>query len=302
MPNWAEVLRETQEEEANAARQKAMAATNVRKRYLTRLHSITKRNTISYYSAFLSKQFPGLELNDEDKNGFMTTVHQLDRTKGLDLILHTPGGMISSTQSIVHYLREMFQDDIRAIVPQIAMSAGTMLACSCREILMGKHSNLGPIDPHLRNIPAYGVLQEFKRACKEVKKDPSRASIWSAIIGQYRPTFLTQCENSIKWSNAFVQEQLEQVMFRGEANAQQTARSIVRKLADFGGNKTHDKHIHSEEAKRIGLRIVPLEANPDLQDAVLTVHHCYMGMLMNTSAGKIIENQNGVAMIKMIDA
>jgi ClpP class serine protease len=69
-----------------------------------------------------------MEITDEDKNGFMMAVHKLDRTKGLDLFLHTPGGSISSTQSIVDYLHKMFGKNIRAIVPQIAMSAGTMIA------------------------------------------------------------------------------------------------------------------------------------------------------------------------------
>jgi ClpP class serine protease len=130
----------------------------------------------------------------------MMAVHKLDRSKGLDLILHTPGGSIAATQSIVNYLHKMFGKDIRAVIPQIAMSAGTMMACSCRKILMGTHSNLGPIDPQLRDIPAYGVTQEFRRAFREVKDDPSKIALWQVIIGQYRPTFLGQCEKAIKWS------------------------------------------------------------------------------------------------------
>ena len=61
---------------------------------------------------------------------------------------------------------------------------------------MGKQSNLGPIDPQLSGVPAYGVLKEFKTACKEVKADPKKTAIWQSIIGQYRPTFLSQCDNS----------------------------------------------------------------------------------------------------------
>ena len=136
-------------------------------------------------------------INDEDKNGFMMGVHNVDRTKGLDLILHTPGGDIAATHSIVNYLHKMFGSDIRAVVPQIAMSAGTMIACSCHEILMGTHSNLGPIDPHLRGIPTFGVIREFRRAYREVKKNPSKTFIWQTIIGQYKPTFLGQCENAL---------------------------------------------------------------------------------------------------------
>ncbi len=88
---------------------------------------------IAYYSGFLSK--PNIQLlgiNDEDMNGFMMAVHGLDRTSGLDLVLHTPGGSIASTESIVNYLQQMFRSDIRVFVPQIAMSAGTMIAMLIR--------------------------------------------------------------------------------------------------------------------------------------------------------------------------
>ena len=48
-----------------------------------------------------------------------------------------------------------------------------MIACACREILMGKHSSLGPIDPQLGGVPAHGVIEEFERAIKEIKDDLS---------------------------------------------------------------------------------------------------------------------------------
>ncbi len=166
------------------------AQTIVRHKYLKALHAHSKRNVIAYYSGWLSKGGVALsDINDEDKNGFMTTIHKLDRKLGLDLILHTPGGGIAATQSIVNYLQKMFGKNIRAIVPQIAMSAGTVMACCCKEIWMGMQSSLGPIDPQLRGIPAHGVIQEFKRAMREVKRDASRIVIWQQIIGQYRPTF-----------------------------------------------------------------------------------------------------------------
>ena len=152
MPNWGEVRNEINQTraqlaaQANAIANSVMAQANgavdtVRRKYIGLLHQKTQRNIIAYYSGFLSKpEHLALDISDEDKNGFMTAVHQLDRSIGLDLILHTPGGRIAATQSIVDYLHKMFQGDIRAIVPQIAMSGGTMIACSCRTILMGTHS------------------------------------------------------------------------------------------------------------------------------------------------------------------
>ena len=82
----------------------------VRRGYLDKLYAKTGRNVIAYYSGFLSKPgIKGIEINDEDKNGFMMAIHKLDRNKGLDIILHTPGGGITSTQSIVDYLHKMFR-------------------------------------------------------------------------------------------------------------------------------------------------------------------------------------------------
>ena len=136
MPNWNEILNEIE----------ATGSTHdvVRRRYLSALHKLTKRNAIVYYSGWLQKpNLPGVEINDADKNGFMSVIYQLDRRKGLDLVLHTPGGDTAATESLVDYLHSMFTD-IRAIVPQLALSAGTMVACASREIIMGKHSSLGP--------------------------------------------------------------------------------------------------------------------------------------------------------------
>lgn len=298
MPNWKDVLEEIQGRQAVFSKNSKEAVDIIRRDYLKKLHEKTNRNVIAYYSGFLSKPDIQSDINDEDKNGFMMAVHNLNRNKGLDLILHTQGGSIPATHSIVNYLHKMFKKDIRAIVPQIAMSAGTMIACSCKSIVMATHSNLGPIDPHLRGILAYGVISEFRRACREVKRDASKISIWQSIISQYRPTFLSQCENAIRWSNEFVEEQLSSVMFDGEQNRKKIARSIRQKLTDYRGNKTHDRHIHIEECQAIGLKVEKIEADPELQDLLLTVHHCYMHSLMNTPSYKMIENHLGAALVK----
>jgi ClpP class serine protease len=298
MPNWTEVYREIQQTGAQYAVLSQDALGIVRRKYLANLHQHTGRNVIAYYSGFLSKPQIMSGIQDEDKNGFMMAVHGLDRSKGLDLILHTPGGEIAATHSLVDYLHKMFHSDIRAIVPQIAMSAGTMIACCCKEILMANHSNLGPIDPQLRGVPAYGVLKEFRQACREIKKDQTKVLAWQSIIGQYRPTFLSQCQNAIKLSNEFVTTQLRTVMFLGKQDADQAAKLIVKSLTDYSGNKAHDRHIHFEECRKIGLNVKLIEEDQILQDILLTVHHCYMHCLMNTTVFKITENHTGAAFVK----
>jgi len=139
MPNWSSVLREIA---LNQVTDNQSPFDKIRRKYLRQLARHTDRNVIAYYSGFLSKpQIAGTEINDEDKNGFMLAIHNLDKSKGLDLLLHTPGGDGAATESLLDYLRSIFQLDIRAIVPQIAMSAGTMIACSCSEIIMGRESS-----------------------------------------------------------------------------------------------------------------------------------------------------------------
>jgi ATP-dependent protease ClpP protease subunit len=304
MPNWDYVLREIRKEKDDPVTGES-AADKVRKKYLQQLHEhVNKRNIIGYYSGWLTKpKMQGVDINDDDKNGFMLCIHKLDRTKGLDLILHTPGGSGAATQSLVNYLRQMFGNDIRAFVPQIAMSAGTILACSCKEIWMGKHSNLGPVDPQVNGIPAYAVLEGIKMAYEDIKADPKKASVWNPILSRFHAAFVQQCAWAIQASKDLMGGFLKENMLSGlpdhEKNA--TADRIVRVLTEQNSSQGHDKHIHAQECKDMGLVVNMFEECGDktLQDLVLTVHHCYMNTLANTLAFKIIENHLGRRFVKM---
>ncbi len=241
---------------------------------------------------------PGLEVNDADKNGLMTVIHNLDRTKGLDLILHTPGGQTAATESIVDYIHSMFGNDVRAIVPQLAMSAGTMIACSCKEIIMGKQSSLGPIDPQFNGIPAHGVVEEFKRAYTEIKADGVYAALWQPIIAKYSPTFVGECEKAIAWSEEMVKEWLDRNMLSTTANKQNIINKIIVELGDHSVNKSHARHLSADKCKNMGLVVVDLESDSRLQDLVLSIHHACIHTLSSTGAIKIIENQKGIAFIQ----
>lgn len=82
------------------------------------------RNVIIYASDFLTSDEEEIYIDSRDKMGFVTTIENLNSKKGLDLILHTPGGSISDTESIIDYLHSVFNGNIRAIIPQIAMPVG----------------------------------------------------------------------------------------------------------------------------------------------------------------------------------
>ena len=301
MPNWNQVLQEIKRRQDIGAASASAAFDSVRKKYIKKLHRHTGRNIIAYYSGFLSKPpILGLEVSDEDKNAFMMAIHNMDRTKGLDLFLHTPGGSIAAAESLVDYLHRMFGNDVRAIVPQIAMSAGTMIACSCKSIVMGTHSNLGPIDPQISGVPAQGVLDEIERAYKEITSDPARMHIWQFVLGKYTPAYIGQCQQAVDWSKDFVRSELKKNMLSSDSDRDAKADAIVSALSNYSHNKAHNRHLHVDACKAIGLVVEDLESDKDLQDLVLTVHHCFMNALANTACIKIVQNQLGAAYIKQI--
>ena len=302
MPNWQQVLSEIRAKDAELSHNAKNAVDEVRHGYLAKLHEKTGRNVIGYYSGWLSNpHVPGIEVNDEDKAAFMMAIHGLDSSKGLDLILHTPGGGISAAESLVDYLRRIFGTDIRAIVPHLAMSAGTMIACTCKSIVMGKHSNLGPIDPQLDGLPAAAVTKEIERAIREIKADPDRLHFWQFVLSKYAPTFVGQCEQAVRLSEEFVRKRLLDNMLKDQENAEEIANAIVQGLSDVEDNKSHSRHIHIDKCERLGLKIERLEEDQELQEAVLTVHHCFMHGLAISGAAKMVENHNGAAFIKVAD-
>lgn len=279
----------------------------IRREVLRELSEYTGRNTIVYYSGWLEKDMmvrqglAGHEVNDSDKNGFMAVIHELDREKGLDLILHTPGGDVAATESLVDYLRSMFTD-VRAIVPQIAMSAGTMIALSCSQVVMGKHSSLGPIDPQLGGLPAHGVIEEFNTARHEIQQSPAAIPLWQPIIAKYPPTFVGECAKAISWADEMVRRWLISGMFSDmeEADADVAATKVLDELSSHALTLSHSRHISMDKAADLGIKVVALEDDQDLQDKVLTVHHACIQTLGETHAFKIIENQNGISFITTV--
>jgi len=298
MPTWNDILSEIT--------RSGSTHDVVRRSYLKKLVAKTKRNAIIYYSGWLQKASLyranawDFVLNDADKNGLMATIYEMDRNKGLDIVLHTPGGDMAATESLVDYLRQMFGKDIRAIVPQIAMSGGTMIALACKEIVMGKHSNLGPIDPQSYGVPAHAIKEEFERALREVQAAPHTAPIWQVILSKYGPAQVSESLKAITWADQMVREWLKTGMFDGDQNADVKVDKIVQELGDHAITKSHSRHISLKAAQNLGLNVISLEADQALQDAVLSVHHAAILTLNMTPAIKIIENDRGVAFINTI--
>lgn len=294
MAGWDEILNEI-----NTTPGKFDA---VRRKYLRELSILTDRNVIAYYSGFLTKPSQSnTDINDSDMSGFMNALKGMDCTKGLDLVLHTPGGNPTAAESIINYLRSKFNSDIRVIVPHMAMSAGTMMACGAKTIIMGKHSSLGPIDPQLNGIPAYEILQMYLDAKAELMVNPKHLTYWRLLLERYPAPFMYTAISSINLSSALVSEWLGSCMFdKNKKEDEKTIEKIAKALNQHDASKSHSRHYNSVFCKDIGLKITDLESDGKLQDTVLSLHHAYIFTMENTPAVKIIENQHGKALVSMV--
>lgn len=179
------------------------------------------------------------------------------------------------------------------------MSAATMLACACDEIVMGKHSAIGPIDPQMTlthpngvaySLPAHSILADFERAKQEMSVDLNAAKIWIPKLLEIPNGFLDLCKKTIELSKSKVAEWLDSYMFKeGDKKGQE----IAEWLGDFNSHKTHGRPINYQLALEKGLRITLLEEDQELQDKVLSVFHATLVTFDCTACVKIIENHNG---------
>ena len=305
MPTWGQILNELKQ--SHAPRGGGWDYDGVRRKYLKAIHESTGRAVIIYSTAFLeSRPIPpaDIQISLQDIPGFMEAASNVEENQ-LDLILHSPGGSAEAAESIVTYLRKRFEH-IRIFVPVAAMSAATMVALSSDEIVMGQHSQLGPIDPQFiiqtpegpRSAPAKAILNQFELAKKECK-DATNLAAWMPILRGYMPGLLTQCEDSRNLAVRMVSTWLKQYMFADDRDAGTKAAAIADWFADYESFQSHGRRVSPDEAIEKGLKVTWLESNQNLQDAILSAHHAAMHTFSGTPAVKIVENHHGRAWVKM---
>jgi ATP-dependent protease ClpP protease subunit len=262
------------------------------------------RNVLFYASAFLQKPYlpaEAIQITHEDINGFMSCLYGMDFKKGLTLILHTPGGVINATESIVKYLHSKFKD-IEVIIPTFAMSAGTMISLASDRIIMGKSSQLGPIDPQIsisgKFVSARAIVDQFEKAKTEISADTKLAHLWAPILQTLGPALLVESQNALDYGERMVASWLEERMFSRTANRAQKAQAVAKYFNDASNHKSHGRRIDSSEARQQGLNVMPLEKNQTLQNGVLTAYHLITILIGQTTFSKLIWNNRAISWAK----
>ncbi len=288
MVTWGEVLRLYQE---SAAQRGPLGPDldGIRLNFIRNLQNITGRAVIVYASSWLQKSGfnePAYTVEADDVHALMECCHSVPERE-LDLVLHSPGGSAEAAEQVLNYLRTQF-DYIRCFVPLQAKSAATMVALGCDEVVLGLHSELGPIDPQIlipvpegqRFAPAHAIIRDFDRAKREIGTDIAVLPAWTPILRGYTGGLLDFCTQQIRLSQEIVAGWLQRYML-SHTDVDNWSETATEISSYFGSEtsydrfRTHGRPIRIEELERDLpiLRVSRLEEDDTLQDAVLSIYH-----------------------------
>jgi ClpP class serine protease len=169
----------------------------------------------------------------DDSEEVIRAIHMTDPDMPLDLVLHTPGGLVLAAYQIAHAIR-LHKGRITVFVPHYAMSGGTLIALAADEIVMEEHAVLGPVDPQLGEYPAASLvkLAESKPISDIDDKSWLLADVGRKAIEQIR----AQAKSLL--DGKYVPEKAE---------------ALARILTE--GRWTHDYPITYEEGVNLGLHV-----------------------------------------------
>ena len=306
MPSWSDLLGELNARIAHGPLEAGRWLNEAIDEQLRRIGVLrgnpdAPRNVILYGSAWLQK--PGLPMAylsvmPEDINGFMAVMHGMDWQRNLTLIVHSPGGAGIAAQTIMSYLHTKF-DDIEVVVPTYAMSAGTMLALGADRLIMGRQSQLGPIDAQLhangQSFSAAAVVAQFETAKNEIagaKGNPANAHVWAPILQSLGPSLLQEARMALDYGAGMVSNWLEKRMCKDSKDPAKAAAEIAAHFNAAEIHKAHGKRIDRDEARSKGLPVEDLEGSADLQEAVLTAYHLMTIAFETSAVTKCVRSSN----------
>ncbi|NJE85310.1 hypothetical protein E3E23_05655 [Thermococcus sp. CX2] len=169
----------------------------------------------------------------EDSEEILRAIRMAPKDKPIDLIIHTPGGLVLAATQIARALKD-HPAETRVIVPHYAMSGGTLIALAADKIIMDPHAVLGPVDPQLGQYPGPSIVRAVEK--KGVDKVDDQTLILADVA-----------EKAIKQVRNLVYDLLKDRY--GEEKAMELAQILTE------GRWTHDYPITYETAKELGLHV-----------------------------------------------
>jgi hypothetical protein len=205
---------------------------------LLKLVKFTRKNLVLIKhteQAFLSSSM----IDDTTLRDLTRIMNEMDG-EDFDLVLHTPGGQIFSSLAISRLIKQ-YPGRIRAIVPMYSMSGGSLLALSCKELLMSPNASLGPIDPQLGSLFKFGSAKAWEEIVKFKGKKAEDQSISFAMMGkQYTKSIQAQLNTIIDF----------------DLNTKQKNK-LIQFLTD--GNIEHAHPLTTTDLNAFGIQVCPIK-------------------------------------------
>jgi ClpP class serine protease len=170
----------------------------------------------------------------DDSEQVLRAIRQTPDDTPIDLVLHTPGGLVLAAEQIAHAVRA-HPAPVTVLVPHYAMSGGTLIALAANEIRMDPHAVLGPVDPQLGDMPAASIMRVVRS--KEASQIDDRFLVLADVA-----------EKALRQVIALVSDLLDDHM------PPEKAQELAELLA--GGHFTHDFPITVERARELGLAVI----------------------------------------------
>jgi ClpP class serine protease len=177
-------------------------------------------------------------INIEDSEQILRAIRLTPPNVPIDLILHTPGGLVLATEQIARALLR-HQSKVTVFIPHYAMSGGTMLAMAADEIVMDENAVLGPVDPQLGNVAAASLLKVLEE--KSIDKIDDQTLVTADVA-----------KKAIRQVQKFVRSLLEDAIPEQKV-APENIDQIIERLTT--GQVTHDYPVSVEEATDMGLPV-----------------------------------------------
>ena len=217
-----------------ASRQKLIA--KIEKQRDSRLILLVHRQETMSFLGFPFYKY----INIHDSEEVLRAIQMTDDNVPIDLVLHTPGGLVLASLQIARALKK-HKGKVTVFVPHYAMSGGTLISLAADEIVMSENAVLGPVDPQLGEYPAASVLK-----LKEIK-NVDNIDDKTLIMADIAEKAIKQIENSVT------------ELLSGNYDD-----NVAKKLGETlsRGKWTHDYPITYEEAKELGLKVshnIPVE-------------------------------------------
>ena len=306
MASWSELLESLKGQQDS---------TWLEKKLKSRLEAISKHRNgsivIFYASSFLQKAGANnVSISREDINGFMNALYEAPTDKGIVLMLHTPGGDPNAVESIVEYLHAKFSR-MEVIVPYLAMSGGAMISLAGDLLVLGKHSQLGPIDPQLvignKTHSARAIQEGFNKAREDIESDIRLAHLWAPILQNMGPSLVLDADKALSYSKELVLRWLNNRMFKGILDKKEREKKANQIAAYFNAEDTggghgrihvHGQRIGTDKLEELGLEIEYLEQDQCLQDDVLTAYHLMTLIFEMSPSLKFIASNYGKMWVK----